>query len=69
MSHKKYKKVLAAGLAAVMTMGMLTGCGGGGSSSNTALEQMAAISQRPLAARTARHQRTREAVRLFRSNG
>ena len=34
MSHKKYKKVLAAGLAAVMTMGMLTGCGGGGSSSN-----------------------------------
>ena len=34
MSHKKYKKVLAAGLAAVMTMGMLTGCGGGGSNNN-----------------------------------
>lgn len=30
MRLKKYRKVLAAGLAAVMTMGMLTGCGGGG---------------------------------------
>ena len=35
MSHKKYKKVLAAGLAAVMTMGMLTGCGGGGGNNNS----------------------------------
>ncbi len=33
MRLKKYKKVLAAGMAAVMTMGMLTGCGGGSGNS------------------------------------
>lgn len=32
MGFKKYKKVLAAGLTAVMTMGLLAGCGGGNNS-------------------------------------